>query len=229
MATSRDLDGWCWTHAHKPRRQRASQARLDRGQLERSAQSFKPSSSCPAHEDGEAPERLEPRLRSVRSRPESRRESRALTPRARRLAPPATRPGPTGPRRGSTPLVTLRSLRTALARLIVAVEVRSILTGSRTRHVALLGLGTSTIGRTPPVGTAFLPATVLVAAVDVAAAIREHVVRSSLRRLGTLPVLRARERLGSLDLMVEVSYDGPGRAVVFRALTPRGRQLMAGF
>lgn len=37
------------------------------------------------------------------------------------------------------------------------------------------------------------------------------------------------ERLGSLDLMVEVSYDGPGRAFVFRALTPRGRQLMAGF
>jgi tRNA threonylcarbamoyladenosine biosynthesis protein TsaE len=37
------------------------------------------------------------------------------------------------------------------------------------------------------------------------------------------------ERLGSLDLMIEVSYQRAGRAFVFQALTPRGQQVMANF
>lgn len=37
------------------------------------------------------------------------------------------------------------------------------------------------------------------------------------------------ERLGSLDLMIEVSYQGEGRTFVFHALTPRGQQVMANF
>jgi tRNA threonylcarbamoyladenosine biosynthesis protein TsaE len=37
------------------------------------------------------------------------------------------------------------------------------------------------------------------------------------------------EQLGSLDLMIEVNYQGAGRTLVFQARTPRGRQVMANF
>ena len=40
---------------------------------------------------------------------------------------------------------------------------------------------------------------------------------------------KARERLGSLDLMIQVGYADVGRTFVFRALTPRGQQVLADF